>query len=109
MKGGKNEMKKINNLLIGGAIVLSSLISSCAPMSKTYKPAEVLGEVKYSIKWTNPKRTFVEADSASFIVKGHPKVQPGDLCFRGYKKNLALKEGIEYTKEYKLVGRKRAF
>ena len=82
-------------------------------MSKTSEHTENFGNVIYSIEWTTNskrafetnKRAFIEADSASFIVKGHPNVQPGDLCLRGYKKNLLPREDIEYSREYKLAGR----
>jgi hypothetical protein len=95
-------MKNLKRFLVP---IIAITLGSCTSMSKTSTNTENLGNVIYSVEWSNPKRTFVQADSTSFIVKGHANVQPGDMCLRGYKENIIPKEGIEYSKEYKLAGK----
>ena len=105
-------MKNIEKILI--PVLLS--FGSCKTIqeSVTYKANESFGKIKsYQEmargKWSDPKRTFVVTDSASFVIEGVPKIPLGRQAYIENKQYPSQSKKHKYftwkgtKKEYRLL------
>ena len=103
-------MKLVNKILIGGGIVLSSLVG-CKTIEEgiIYKTKEDIGKVDYSrkipTKWPESKRTFIVTDSLSFAVRGEPEIKPGTWCYFTQDKIMNISGRIHNVKYFTWPGR----
>ena len=116
-------MKNINKIL--GTIALATTIGAgCKTIEEGvfYKTKEYVGKLEYAKQmektFFEPKKTFIQTDSMSFIVKGHPDIKPGTWCYVTYDR-IPLQGGnsrgtINFTwlgteKKHLVKGRRRGF
>lgn len=119
-------MKKITNFLLGTGIVLSAL--SCKTIEegvliKTRIYAGMLEDARpMETGFLGPKKTFIQTDSMSFIVRGHPEVKSGTLCYVNRGRTYPVGGGSQSVwyftwnsmderdaRKYIVSGRKRSF
>jgi len=120
-------MKTINKIL--GTIAIATAIGTgCKTIEEgvIYKTREYVGKLEYARptenKWNDSKKTFIQTDSVSFFVKGHPEIKSGTLCYIKHDKIHSVSghtSSIMYLtwddidkkdiKKHKVYGRKRDF
>ena len=102
-------MKSIAKILI--PVVLSFGSCKTVQQSVIYKSNESFGKVQsYQEmargKWSDPKRTFVVTDSASFVIEGVPKIPIG---YSAYIESKILPDQIKKHKYFFWKGSKREY